>query len=51
MAMGAVALPALMPSCLAAPVRAAGPMEPRVVQRPLVLWYSQTGYTDRKSVV
>jgi ferredoxin/flavodoxin len=47
MAMGAFALPALIPSCIAAPVRAAAPMAPRIVKRPLVLWYSQTGYTAR----
>ena len=51
MAAGAFAMQAF-PSCIAAgTIRAAMPMKTRHVKKPLVLWYSQTGYTERNGML
>ena len=50
--MGGLAMPAVIPSCIAAgTIQAAGPMRARHIQKPLVLWFSQTGYTERNGVL
>lgn len=51
MAVGAFALPNL-PSCIAAgTIQIAVSLNPHHVQKPLVLWYSQTGYTQRNGML
>ncbi len=46
--MGGLAMPMIVPSCVAeGAIRATVPLKPGRVQKPLVLWYSQTSYTKR----
>ena len=48
MVMGGLAATAVIPSCFTAGATKAGvPMKTRKIEKPLVLWYSQTGYTQR----
>jgi len=52
MAMGGLAMPAVIPSCIAAgTIQAAGPMKTQHIQKLLVLWFSQTGYTQRNGML
>jgi len=52
MVMGGLAVPAIIPSCIAAgTIQATLPMKTRHIQKPLVLWFSQTGYTRRNGML